>query len=375
MQRAGCLNNMVPHTDSSAVFDRTANCFTALRLGFSLLVVAGHSWELGGHGPDPAQRTLGVTLGEIGVNAFFALSGVLVTQSWLRSSSARSFFMKRALRIFPGFWVCLLLTSLVAMPLLAAYLNGGSWAEQLMQGNYLGYLLRNFLLRVRQAEMGGLFAGNPAAFAVNGSLWSLFPEALCYVGMAVTVALGVRWGGKARALLLGFIGLYLLHVLSVAHVADYLPPVWRGKAWYMGRICSQAVFFFGGALVCLNVGLLSRRLLWGATVLLVGFSAAGCYSFAAPFLLPWVLAGLGTRFPAPGVERVGDFSYGVYLYHYPIQQTLVALQLNQHGPAGLFITSGLAALVVAVPSWFLVERPALAWKVKADRNQRPELTP
>lgn len=364
---------VAPITSSSPVFDRTANCFTALRLVFSLLVVAGHSWELGGHGPDPAQRTLGVTLGEIGVNAFFALSGVLVTQSWLRSSSARSFFMKRALRIFPGFWICLLLTSLVAMPLLAAHLNGGSWAEQLSQGNYFGYLVRNFLLRVRQAGMDGLFATNPAAFAVNGALWSLFPEALCYVVMAVTVALGARWGGRARALLLGFVGLYLLHVLSVAHVSDFLPPVWRGKAWYVGRVCSQAVFFFGGALVCLNAGLLNRRLLWATTALLVGFSAAGCYSFAAPFLLPWVLAGLGTRFPAPGVERVGDFSYGVYLYHYPIQQTLVALHLNQLGPGGLFIISGLAALVLATFSWFLVERPALAWKARASRN--PVLQP
>lgn len=354
-----------PTTGSLPGFDRTANCFTALRLGFALLVVAGHAWELGGHGPDPAQRTLGVTLGEIGVNSFFALSGVLVTQSWLRSRSAASYFLKRASRILPGFWVCLLLTSLVAMPLLAAHLNGGTWAEQLSKGNYFGYLLRNFLLRVRQPGMAGLFSDNPAVGAVNGSLWSLFPEALCYVGVALTATLGARRGGKARALVIGFIGLYLLHVLSLALPRDVLPPGLQGKAWYVGRICTQAAFFFGGALVCLNAGWLNRRFLWVASVLLVGSSVAGGYVLAAPLLLPWVLAGAGTRFTAPAVERAGDFSYGIYLYHYPILQTLVALHWNQHGPGGLFLISGLAALVLAAFSWFLVERPALAWKAKA----------
>ena len=358
-------------TGALPAFDRTANCFTAMRLGFALLVVAGHSWELGGHGPDPAQRTLGVTLGEIGVNSFFALSGVLVTQSWLRSRSAGSYFLKRALRIFPGFWVCLLLTSLVAMPLLAAHLKGGTWAEQLSQGNYFGYLLRNCLLRVRQAGMDGLFADNPAVGAVNGSLWSLFPEALCYVGVALTATLGARRGGKERALVAGFIGLYLLHALSLALPRDVLPPGLQGKAWYVGRICTQAAFFFGGALVCLNFGCLNRRLLWVATVLLVGASVAGGYALVAPLLLPWVLAGVGTRFAAPGVERAGDFSYGIYLYHYPILQTLVALHMNQHGPGGLFLISGLAALVLAAFSWFLVERPALAWKTKATAIPNP----
>ncbi len=84
-----------------------------------------------------------------------------------------------------------------------------------------------------------------------------------------------------------------------------------------------------------------------------------------------MLTGAGTRFAAPGVERAGDFSYGIYLYHYPILQTLMALHLNQHGPAGLFLISGLAALVLAAFSWFLVERPALAWKTKATATPNP----
>lgn len=362
------MNNMVEPADNPArIVDRSANCFSALRLGFALLVVAGHSWELGGFGQDPAERTIGVTLGEIGVNSFFALSGVLVTQSWLRSSSAGSYFLKRALRILPGFWVCLLLTSLVAMPLLAVQLNGGTWGEKLSQGDYLGYLLRNSLLRIRQAGMGGLFADNPAALAVNGSLWSLFPEALCYVGVAVVATLGAWRGRRTRMLVIGFGGLYLLHACAVLVPAEQWPAVWRGKLWYVGRLATQAAFFFGGALVCLNSDRLSRRVLAGASVVLIAGSATGFYSLAAPLLLPWVLAGVGTQFAAPAIERMGDFSYGIYLYHYPLQQALVALHLNQHGPAGLFLSSALPAVVLAALSWFLVERPALAWKSAALR--------
>lgn len=362
-------------SDPLPVFDRNANCFTALRLGFALMVVAGHSWELGGHGPDPAQRLLGVTLGEIGVNSFFALSGVLVTQSWQRSSSAGSYFLKRALRILPGFWVCLLVTSMVGLPLLGAHLKGNGWMEQLQQGDFLGYLIRNSLLRVRQTGAGGLFAENPAAFAVNGALWSLFPEALCYVALAAVATLSGLKAGRMHGLIVAFCGLYVIHALAQGVFASAAPQAWQSKLWYVGRLCTQAVYFFSGALVCVHARLITRRSLWLGMGLLIGTSLMGYYVWTAPFLLPWILAGAGAQLAAPMVERVGDFSYGVYLYHYPIQQSLVALHLDQRSPWALFFISALLALVPAALSWFLIEHPALNLKARSIRTSTAATSP
>ncbi len=93
------------------------NAYTALRLVLALMVVVGHSYELGGNGEDPLQRVSGTTLGELAVNGFFALSGFLVTRSALNSSSMYSYAAKRALRILPGLWVCLLVTGLILFPI------------------------------------------------------------------------------------------------------------------------------------------------------------------------------------------------------------------------------------------------------------------
>jgi peptidoglycan/LPS O-acetylase OafA/YrhL len=339
------------------------NGVTLLRLGLAALVVYGHSWEVSGHGPDPLQRGAGVTCGEVGVNAFFALSGFLVTQSWLRSRSAEDYLWRRSLRILPGFWVCLLVTGLGLFPALWMRAHHTGWRAALSQAPFVGYILHNALLRVRQATIGDLFASQPAAGVVNGALWSLFPEFLCYLGVAAAGLLGGFAARRRAWRWLGMAAVYALHVggpLILAH----LGPRSFGAGWYLWRLSTQAGYFAMGALGCVGgESLRTNPVRLGLGLILLGLALAfHAYPELGPLFLPFALLQLAALLPGAWLDRIGDYSYGLYVYHFPVQQTLVFLGWAGLGATAFFGLTLAFALPVAVLSWHAVERPALRWK-------------
>jgi peptidoglycan/LPS O-acetylase OafA/YrhL len=344
-------------------FGSRDNGVTLLRLGFALLVVFGHSWEVSGRGPDPLQRTAGVTCGEVGVNAFFALSGFLVTQSWLRSRSSRDYLWRRALRILPGFWTCLVVTGLGLFPLLWAHQHGTTWRGAFSQAPFFGYVGRNALLRIRQANIGDLFAAQPASGVVNGALWSLFPEFLCYLGVAIGGALGCFSARRVGRLWLGATVIFAVHAggpLALAHLSGRA----HDSGWYLWRLSTQATFFAAGALSCTLGGRLQvsvARLIAGVLLLAVA-TGAGAYAWAAPVLLPFSVLQLAALIRGAWLDRLGDYSYGIYVYHFPLQQTLVFFGWGAGSAWMLFGLAIALVLPVAVASWHGVEKPALRLK-------------
>lgn len=351
------------------------NAVTLLRLLAAGVVVFGHAWEVGGHGPDPLQRVFGepyrnggVNLaGELGVNTFFALSGYLVTQSWLRSRSLGDFALKRFRRIFPAFWVCLAVTGLVLFPVVWMRQHDTTLTAAYADAPAFGYVARNFLLKINQPHFGDLFATHPAAGVANGALWSLFPEFLCYVAVALGGAC-LAFTSR-RALLwsaaLAIFGLHLAGPTLLAHAS----PAAAARGWIVWRFATQASFFAAGALWCLHA---ERMIVTAPRALLVlalsiGAFALGGYFLAAPLFLPPLALLAAALLPGAALERVGDFSYGTYLYHYPIQQTLVAFGAALWSPWTLFAANLAFVLPVAALSWFAIERPALRWKIAGPR--------
>lgn len=349
------------------------NAVTLLRLLAAGVVVFGHAWEVGGHGPDPLHRTFGepyrdggVNLaGELGVNTFFALSGYLVTQSWLRSRSLGDFAQKRLRRILPAFWVCLALTGLVLFPWLWARQHDAACATAFSDAPVLGYVGRNFLLRINQAHFGDLFATHPAAGVANGALWSLFPEFLCYVGVAFAGAC-LAFTSRRALLWCAALAVFALHLAGPTLLAHASPGA-AARGWIVWRFATQASFFAAGALWRVHaermIVTLPRALLVGA--ISTGAFALGGYFVAAPLFVPPLALLAAATLPGAALERGGDFSYGTYLYHYPIQQTLVAFGATLWSPWTLFAASLLLALPIAALSWFVVEQPALRWKTAA----------
>ena len=354
---------MNPAITLGSCFRGRDNGFTALRLALALAVVVGHSFELGGFGPDPLLRISGTTLGELAVNGFFAISGFLVTRSLLLSSSLRSFALKRALRILPGLWVCLLLTGLVLFPLLDEWRHARDGAPLHAYTEAIRYVFANVFVRVGQAGVDGLFIGQPASGVVNNSLWSLWPEVLCYaallllgaigllprriytLALALGVALGAHWGGVA---LLGAV----------------LPGLGEAKVWYVWRLMTQAAFFFAGGCLWVGRDQLSARAGWRTAALVATLLAlaTSTYAWFGPLTLPYALIALALHLRGGIIEKFGDLSYGIYIYHYPLMQTLIFWQGFPILPPIILLQTLALTLPLALASWSWIESPALRLK-------------
>ena len=348
-------------------FDPRANSVNALRLFLAGLVLVSHTLKLHG-GEDPVGRFTGgfVDLGTMAVDGFFALSGFLIVGSHLASPSTGRFLWRRALRILPGFWVCLLVTAFVLLPV-AQLLQYGTLAGFPLTGesSALSYVTDNAALFVRQFEVTGLLGGE----AVNGSLYTLFPEFLCYLGVAALGAAGLlRRGAGPLLVVAGLVWLFALwQFLDGGSLV--------GRSTTLEVALRFGIMFVAGALAHRVArvlplgpvgGVLAAVLLAWAVVLavLVGEDPRGTLAYAvlAPPAVAYLvlLAGSGPRLRRIGARR--DLSYGLYVYAWPVQ-VLLLLAGAAAWPVLLYGAASLgAALLLAWASWTWVEAPALRLK-------------
>ncbi|MBN1203328.1 MAG: acyltransferase [Myxococcaceae bacterium] len=286
------------------------------------------------------------TLGRLCVAVFLVISGLLITQSRERSADLARYTWARVLRIFPGLAVVLLASAFLLGPALTELPLG----TYLLSPETYRYLLRNLTLYQPQWNLPGVFTGNAYPGAVNGSLWTLVYE----VGFYLLVAL------------LGSVGLLRREVALAGWVAAAVVPF----VPYVGprlNLWPELYLYFGGGMA---LYLLRDRLRMSPWVALgcaaglvvtarlgVGFRYAvgSCGAYLVLYLafLPSRLADFA---------RYGDFSYGVYIYAFPVQQLVTALLGGRvawwvNAAVSLPVVVGLAAL-----SWHLVEKPALGLK-------------
>lgn len=331
-------------------FDPRANSFDLLRLVFAGMVAGAHGLVLQTGFQPYFNRS---TLGDFGLDGFFILSGFLVTRSFLGLSSVWRFAWHRFLRIMPGFWVCLLVTALVAAPL-AAVLQGRSPLEPFTgEPSALRFVLVNAGLLMVQYDISGLLLANPFPVSFNGALWTLVFEAFCYLvvaGLGVAGLLSARrWALPAAIGVLT--ALSILQELDVPVLVNdrllrlVLVFLIGAAAYvYADRIPMNGYLALGAvALFCVSVMLFDDYRVLGAVPLAYAFFWVGT-------CLPWRFA------------LRADLSYGLYIYHWPVFQILVltgaaALPTPLFVPVGLAVTMGIAAL-----SWYVVEKPALARK-------------
>lgn len=322
-----------------------------LRLAAAWVVLFSHQFALLGR-DEPLFLGL-YAWGELGVGIFFFLSGGLVWASWCRDPHWGRFFARRSLRIFPALVVVVLLTVLVLGPSLTRLSWSEYWATEGTWRYFKTLLLNN------QRELPGVFESNPMAGAVNGSLWSLGPEFLAYVLVAVVGALLFWWRREAAvaALLMLMVGLLAYHAWghegrTKAHW-EVLALFGWGACWMQWREqrhhrSAASWWAWAGVLLAFGVYVLwieegVRRLLLLAVVaslVHLAHSVAWCKG---------------------QMDRLGDVSYGVYIYAFPVQQTLIHFFPQLHWGLHLLLASMLT-LVLAWLSWHAVEQPALRFK-------------
>jgi peptidoglycan/LPS O-acetylase OafA/YrhL len=344
-------------------FDSRDNNLDFLRLFFAVLVIFSHSYPLGTgtEALEPMMRlTHGqTTLGTVAVDAFFIISGFLITNSFLRSRSMPSYFRKRVARIYPAFLVCVLFCVVVVGPLGGAALS------------YMGHI--SHILRfagsaavLQLGPSGHAFIHNRRG-EINGSLWSVSYEFGCYIGVAL---LGV-WGlVRKRVVVLTLLVASLLFLLS----AFLLVNVWRpgghfwthvlGNTYLWERTLLRAplipmylsgmVFYLYRERIRHNSGLALLAVAVLIVSCFVPYSWMICFPIFGTYLIFWF--GFHPRVRIHHFARFGDFSYGTYLYAFPIQQLIVQLHGGALSPLPLFLYATPPTLLVAVLSWHGVEK-------------------
>lgn len=290
------------------------------------------------------------------VGGFFVLSGFLITRSYEGTLTFGRFLWHRVLRIFPGFWICLLVGAFVVAPVAFAREHGSLAGFFSAQNGPASYVLRNGLLVIQQDSIASLFAGAPDPFAFNSSLWTLAYEFACYLAIGALGAALVlrRWRG---AVAIGAIWLFLAYALLLWQYGA------RGTPIVLNMVSLFVYFGFGASAYLFRDRIPMRA--WIAALFAIALVAAvptRAVAIAVPVCLSYLTLYAAQKVPVRNFDRHADLSYGLYIYAFPIQQMLVLYGLNRLGLTPYFAVGLGLSLAFAAASWFAVERPCLALK-------------
>jgi len=357
------------HPSISAALNGSDNALNLIRLVLASIVIVSHAFPLGGWGEDPVLRwTQGqANAGGIAVIGFFAISGYLIAKSGLRTDVVQ-FLWHRFLRIFPAFWVVLILTAFILGPILWMTM-GRPLADYftLGPGGPFAYVTENWTLRLGTWGIHDVLAGTPYGIVVNGSvfngsLWTLWYEWVCYLIIAAFVLFGVLRRAKwIVALAAGFfLILQIAETVSPGAVTAVVP-------WFESMyVVNLGLPFLVGSTIAIysrhvpfdNWFGIGALLMVGGTLVFGGFSTLG--SLAGPYAVLWLAARLPQSFKRVGAKN--DYSYGVYIYGFVVEQVVAFIGVQRFGWLPYVVLSLVLAFAMAWLSWHLVEKRALRLK-------------
>ena len=344
------------------------NNFNLIRIIAALAVLVSHSFSLLLQ-PEPFGQSLGMSMGSIAVDIFFVASGFLVAGSLLARQSVSEYVLARVLRIYPALIVMLVLTVFVlgavftSVPLDAYYTNGQVYS----------YLMRCLTLISGVAYyLPGVFESNPFKGAVNGSLWTLVYEIKMYIFLALfwlVSALTKKNRTKmfnalmiaSAVLALGVVFFRHFYLKDDSHAVRLFFMFFSGAAYWVlkDRIrLSTPLFLF---LLCAS----AFSLLMSQDAFFIVYQLGVAYAL---FYIAYVPAGAIRQYNA-----LGDYSYGVYIYAFPVQQAVVAL-FPGISVAAMMAMSAAVTLMLAILSWHVIEKRAMRLKEFFLQRSRRALT-
>jgi peptidoglycan/LPS O-acetylase OafA/YrhL len=289
--------------------------------------------------------------------AFFCLSGFLVTGSALRLRSVVPFLTFRVLRLLPALLVEVTLSALILGPLftnlsLRDYFNDPQFFRYF--GNIVGWIT---------FRLPGVFEANYSP-VVNGNLWTLPSELDCYLITAALMLTGLAYRRAVITIIMTLVTVALI-VLNTLYGFGALLDASNSTTTYLSPHVLTYYFFIGMMFYHWREYILSRWTAFGvATVASYALLSFPHAVYLAPIFVTYVTVFLGVRaLPEFKWLRTRDYSYGIYLYGFPITQALLAMSpaLRGHGYL-LFVRGVTGAMIFAAMSWHMIERRALALK-------------
>jgi len=345
------------------VYNPNSNNFHLMRLIFAVSVVWTHAVAMLSSSQNILGHIVRIDIGGTAVHAFFIVSGFLVVQSAINSRSTVDYFLKRCLRIFPGLFVALFMLAFVAGPLMTKmdlreyFTIGKTDPFSYVWKNLTGYPHNVWTLQ-------DIFSNNRKNDA-NGSLWTLKHELAMYLIIGILLAARLikkRWAIVVTFLIFS-IGVIAYYVYGWQPFTERVVRYWVLDVWVYSGFIREGFFFMSGAMlytfrdkIPVNNYLFTVSLFGLAVCIVFNKELLGMCLF-----LPYIVIRLCMYDKFSSFQKHGDFSYGIYIYHFPIIQIILSTNPNWSVPQ-LFLFSGFITFCVAYLSWHYIEKPSLKLK-------------
>lgn len=329
------------------------NNFNLLRTLAASLVIISHSFALLQAGPDPLANLTNnnIHFSELGLWIFFVISGYLITASQNNTPNPISFIWKRILRLIPGLFVALLFGAYVLGPLVTTL----SIKSYLLSKDTLLHL-KSLTLYFPSYKLPGVFTNHPFTSSINGSLWTLPYEFTLYVFIVVLYIIPNK---KTLFLFIPLLVFFIL--LEYLGYATYFPPLNIGL-FFLGKF---GVLFIAGALIYSfqidqKIKTLSNSMVM--IIFLVGVFTCYYTSIFLYLLSPIIILHIGLQKSyISRLNKLGDPSYGIYIYAFPIQQSIIHFFPSINVYTHIF-SSWLIAVLFGYLSWHIIEKKMLQLK-------------
>lgn len=334
------------------------NNFNLIRFVAASAVLLDHSFAL--PAPELAAASLidfaKIEIGRLAVDVFFIVSGFLVTRSVVTQPTLVDYAMARFLRLFPGLFIATIGIAFVLGPLVTTV----SWQDYFSDPRPWLFVPLTASLITHSLTLPGVFETVPESGVIDAPLWTLRYETMCYVLLAIFALFGML-ATRARA------GLTLALIL-VGYLFITFATSLRAESAAIDSASRFAFGFFVGGALYLFADKIKLSLVAVLLLAATAFAVHGTpvYEMALRLALGYGLIWFALV-PAGPIRRfnlIGDYSYGLYILCFPIQQTFVMLDPGIT-PWALFICSFPAVLSLAILSWHFVEHPALMRKAWA----------
>jgi peptidoglycan/LPS O-acetylase OafA/YrhL len=338
------------------------NAFMLIRLLAAIAVLVTHAYffAVGEGTPDFLYRLTShqVDLSYLALTTFFLLSGILVTQSLHQSATLKDYIVKRVARIYPAFIVVILLTTFLLGPIYTS-LSTAAYFKHWMTYRYLA-----------GSSIFALYYWLPEVFnnqEVNGSLWSVNVEVKFYLMLLVFAWLGLHKKKWFIAALL------IVQLIIVFFFSQSLHDFIQTKTGYdikMYAYNELMAYFLGGSLLYLLATKIKVKLWWlyAAFLFAVLLLFSKTFQYANFFaVVMFVVAAATNPFCIWLSQKIkNDYSYGLYLYAYPLQWCIKTQLPSLHNPLVFALLSFIVVLPFAMASWHWVEKPILKSVKKVD---------
>jgi peptidoglycan/LPS O-acetylase OafA/YrhL len=337
------------------VKDRLHNNYDFLRIFAALCVTFSHSFDLLNKPETELLSNLTggrIEFSFIGLSIFFSISGYLVAKSAINSTSFKNYLWKRFLRIQPMLVVLCILSVFIigvafsSIPVKEYFLQVESWTY-----------FRNILpLLGIQFTLPGVFHNNIHPLEINGSLWTLVLEERLYLLLALLLFFKKP---PKNTFILFIIILNIIYILNNYNVFHINFPSLLGV--YPLMFLNASAFYF------LKIDFFKRRhlflvLSFGVSFLSVFYKELSLLQvFTIPFL---VLSFAVIKSITNNAGKFGDFTFGIYIFSFPVQQIFISKKIFLDTPYQLFFATLLIVVPMAIVSWHLVEKRMLALKNK-----------